>query len=188
MGVVSCGAPRGLIWLTSGNWHAETGVLKLQKIPEGDMELITVKDLRADRALFPMTFAELKARKFPVSAFEAAKICPRSVWPMPGDRLPLSLTQLNFIQGGVIMGWKTYYTWSQVWAEECRRVQGEEILNPIHLPDQIFAHRAQISKASGRNAGRVKDHPEYLVLPCKEVNRGTTTAPTFRPFVRPRRA
>jgi hypothetical protein len=77
-----------LIWLTSGTWHAEAGVLKLQEIPEGDMELITVKDLRADRALFPMTFAELKSRNF----------------PMPGDRLPLSLVQLNFIQGGVTMG------------------------------------------------------------------------------------
>lgn len=61
-------------------------MLKLQEIPEGDMELITVKDLRADRALFPMTFAELKSRNFPVSAFEAAKICPRSVWPMPGGQ------------------------------------------------------------------------------------------------------
>ncbi|ROV97429.1 hypothetical protein VMCG_06876 [Cytospora schulzeri] len=151
----------------------QPGVLKLQKIPEGDIEPITVKDMRANGA-FPMTFAELKSKNFPVSAFTAAKICPRSVWPVSGDRLALSLVQLNFIQGGVIMGWNlfhqfgdsvTYYTWSQVWAEECRRAQGEEILDPIHLPAEIFAHRAQLKKASGRNAGRVEDHPEYLVLP-----------------------
>lgn len=150
-------------------------MLKLQIIPEGDIEPITIKDLRADGA-FPMTFTELKSKKFPVSAFEATKICPRSVWPAQGDRLPMSLVQLNFIKGGVIMAWNlfhqfgdsvTYYTWSKVWAEECRRVQGEEIPDPVHLPDEIFAHRAQLKKLSGRNAGRVEDHPEYLVLSCK---------------------
>ncbi|KAK7739764.1 hypothetical protein SLS53_005734 [Cytospora paraplurivora] len=153
--------------------YKQPGVHKLQKIPEGDVEQITVKDLRADQT-FPLTFAELKAKNFPVSAFEAAKICPRSVWPGPGDRLVMSLVQLNFIKGGVIMGWNlfhqfgdsmTYYTWSQVWAEECRRAQGEEIENPIELPEKIFTDREQVKKASGRNAGRVEDHPEYLVLP-----------------------
>lgn len=168
-------------------------MLKLQKIPEGDIEPITVKDLREDGA-FPMTFAELKSKNFPVSAFEAAKICPRSVWPTAADRLPLSLVQLNFIQGGVIMAWNlfhqfgdsmTYYTWSQVWAEECRRAQGEEITDPVHLPDEIFAHRAQLKRPSGRNSGRVDDHPEYLVLPCRssppfsdpEVDDADATAP-----------
>ncbi|KAF3764073.1 hypothetical protein M406DRAFT_62611 [Cryphonectria parasitica EP155] len=150
-----------------------TGVLKLQIIPEGDIEPITVKDLRAEGA-FPLTFAELKAKRFPVSAFEASKICPRSVWPTSGDRLPISLVQLNFIQGGMIMGWNLFhqfgdsvtgYTWSQVWAEECRRAQGEEISSPLCLPDQSFAHRAQIKQPSGHNTGQVEKHPEYLVLP-----------------------
>ncbi|PSR82754.1 transferase family-domain-containing protein [Coniella lustricola] len=152
---------------------SQIGVLKLQQIPEGDIEAITVNDLRAEGA-FPMSFSELKSKRFPVSALEATKICPRSVWPVAGDRLPVSQVKLNFIQGGVIMGWNlfhqfgdsvTYYTWSQVWAEECRRAQGEHIDNPIHLPDEIFAHRAQLKKPSGLNAGRVEDHPEYLVLP-----------------------
>lgn len=54
---------------------AEAGVLKLVKIPPGDMELIVVKDLCGGEdgaGRYPTTFAELKAKSFPVSAFPAA--------------------------------------------------------------------------------------------------------------------
>lgn len=150
-------------------------MLTLKEIPAGDIEQIVVKDLRAPGA-FPMTFAELKSKSFPVSAFAAAKVCPRSVWPVPGDRLPVCLVQANFIQGGMILAWNifhmfgdsvTFSVWSEVWAEECRRAQGEEISNPVDLPDRIITDREYLKKPSGRNAGRAEDHPEYLILPCR---------------------
>lgn len=55
-----------------------------------------------------MAFAELKAKSFPVSAFPAATVCPRSVWPQPGERLPISLVQVNFIRGGMILSWNLF--------------------------------------------------------------------------------
>ncbi|GJC94911.1 enoyl-hydratase isomerase family [Colletotrichum higginsianum] len=76
----------------------QAGVLKLQRLPLGEVEGIAVKDLRAPGA-FPMTYSELKSKAFPVSAFDADTICRRSVWPSPGERLPVSLPQANFVQG-----------------------------------------------------------------------------------------
>ncbi|CAN8101892.1 unnamed protein product [Discula destructiva] len=154
----------------------QVGVLKTQEIPEGDIQPVIVKDLRTS---YPLTFAELEATKFPVSVLEADKICPgarRCPWPAPGDRLPLSQVQLNFIQSGVIVVWSvfhqfgdsvTWYAWAQIWAEECRKAQGLEITNPlpVHLPEEVFAARDVIRKPSGRSSGRAEDHPELLILP-----------------------
>lgn len=150
-------------------------MLKLEKIP-GDIELIVVKDLR-DKDAYPMTFAELKAKSFPVSAFPAATMCPRSVWPRPGERLPVSLVQANFIQGGMILAWNlfhmfgdsvTYSIWSEVWAEECRRAQGLDISDPVELPEQIFTDRARVKPSEGRSIN-VDNHSECITLPCKSV-------------------
>ncbi|KAK2030830.1 hypothetical protein LX32DRAFT_672100 [Colletotrichum zoysiae] len=55
----------------------QAGVVKLQKLRHGDVEGVSVRDLRAPGA-FPMDYTELKARAFPVSAFDAGTICRRS--------------------------------------------------------------------------------------------------------------
>lgn len=153
---------------------SEAGVLKLQEIRDGEIEAVTTKDLRAKGA-FPMNFSDLKSRGFPVACFEAAKICRRSVWPAPGERLPISLVQVNFIQGGMILAWNllhmfgdsvTFFVWAQVWAEECRRAQGLEISDPVDFTNQMLSDRAQLMGPSGKNAGHHENHPEYLVLPC----------------------
>ncbi|KAL0932082.1 enoyl- hydratase isomerase family [Colletotrichum truncatum] len=149
------------------------GILKLQRLPPGEVEGITVKDLRAPSA-FPMTYAELKSKAFPMSSFNADTFMRRSVWPYPGERLPVSLPQANFIQGGLILSWcfyhmfgdgKTFLIWTKIWAEECRRAQGLEVANPFNLSEALLKDRQRVMSPSGENKGQIEDHPEYTVLP-----------------------
>ncbi|KAI1759530.1 transferase family-domain-containing protein [Hypoxylon sp. FL1150] len=147
----------------------QAGVLKLQKFT--DYESIKFKDLRQT---FPHTFQEIKAKKFPVSAFPGDLLMRRFTWPSPGERLPVADIQLNFIPGGVLLSAcffhvfgdaKSYFTWLETWAEECRRLQGLETKERTELPDVIFTDREKHMKPSGKNPGRVEDHPEVVVLP-----------------------
>jgi hypothetical protein len=149
----------------------QKGVMKLQRQTDGDAARIVVKDLRQS---FESDYAELKAKSFPVASFNADTFCSRSVWPSPGERLPVSAVQANFIRGGLILTWcifhmvgdgTTFYTWTNIWAEGCRRAQGLEILDPIEFPEAIWTDRAQVTKPSGRNSGKIEDHPEYTLLP-----------------------
>lgn len=151
----------------------QAGVLRLKRIPSGQVEPIVVKDLRG-QGRFPMTYAELKSKSFPVAAFEGDDICRRSVWTVAGERLPVSLVQANFIDGGLVLSWcilhlagdgTSFFTWSQIWAEECRRAQGLEIAEPVELSEEMFADRTRFMGPSGHTAGRLEDHPEYIVLP-----------------------
>ncbi|KAI1159260.1 transferase family-domain-containing protein [Nemania serpens] len=148
----------------------QAGVLKLHKYD--DYETITKNDLRAPGA-FPHTYADLKAKSFPVEAFPGDLLCRRFTWPTPGERLPAADIQANFIPGGLLLTCcfyhvfgdaKTYYTWLETWAEECRRLQGET--GPRNeVPDVFFTDREKHLTPSGRHAGKPEDHPEVLVLP-----------------------
>ncbi|KAI2616872.1 transferase family-domain-containing protein [Hypoxylon sp. NC1633] len=145
------------------------GVLKLHKFD--DYESIIAKDLRKT---FPHTFQEIKAKKFPVSVFPDDLLCRRFTWPSPGERLIVADLQANFIDGGLLLTCcffhvfsdaKTYNTYLETWAEECRRLQGLESGERNELPDVIFTDREKHMKPSGRNPGRQEDHPEVVVLP-----------------------
>jgi len=132
-----------------------------------------------------MTYAELKSKSFPVAAFEGDEICRRSVWTVAGERLPVSLVQANFIDGGLVLSWcilhlagdgTSFFTWSQIWAEECRRAQGLEIAEPVELAEEMFADRTRFMGPSGHTAGRLEDHPEYIVLPCESPGKGSSVS------------
>ncbi|RAL00831.1 uncharacterized protein BO80DRAFT_425232 [Aspergillus ibericus CBS 121593] len=147
------------------------GVMKLQKVDESKDEAVLVNDMRTDA--FP-SYADLRAQHFPVAAFDADTLCRGDVWPTPGEPLPISLIQANFIQGGLILAWNilhmagdgtSFQIWMQVWAEECRRAQGLDIGESDVLPPVIFEDRERTMRSSGRNPGRPEDHPEYIVLP-----------------------
>ncbi|KAJ5781988.1 uncharacterized protein N7518_010471 [Penicillium psychrosexuale] len=149
----------------------QKGVMRFRKLENNEVARIVVKDLRES---FRSDYAELKDKSFPVSSFDADTFCPRSVWPAAGERLPISVVQANFIRGGLILTWcilhmagdgTTFYTWTNIWAEECRRAQGLEILDPIHLPEAIWQDREQVTKPTGHNAGKLENHPEYTLLP-----------------------
>ncbi|KAI1398984.1 transferase family-domain-containing protein [Hypoxylon fuscum] len=146
----------------------QAGVLKLQKF--NDYESIIFKDLRKT---FPHTFEELKAKKFPVSVFPEGLLMRRYTWPSPGERLPVVDIQANFITGGLILTCcffhvfgdaKSYHTWLETWAEECRRIQGLQS-TVDEIPDVFFTDREKHMKPSGKNAGKPEDHPEVVVLP-----------------------
>ncbi|KAI0871495.1 transferase family-domain-containing protein [Hypoxylon argillaceum] len=148
----------------------QAGVLKLHKYD--DYETIIKKDLRAPGA-FPYTYADIKAKAFPVEAFPGDLLCRRFTWPSPEERLPAADCQANFIPGGLLLtscffhvfgDAKTYFTWLEAWAQECRRLQGaagprEEV------PDVFFTDREKHMTPSGRNPGNPESHPEVLVLP-----------------------
>lgn len=135
------------------------------------------KDLTAPGA-FPLSYADLRAKIFPLSAFDGNILCRRAVWPVLRDRLPVSQVQANFIEGGVILTWSilhafgdgnTFLTWTKIWAEECRRAAGEEILEPLVLDAAMFEDREKVMRSSGRNLGRVEDHPEHTLLPFTSI-------------------
>ncbi|KAJ5779902.1 hypothetical protein N7457_007622 [Penicillium paradoxum] len=149
----------------------QQGVMKFQEQDQADAEKIIINDLRQN---FGPDYAELKEKSFPVASFDADTFCPRRVWPVAGDQLPVSVVQANFIRGGLILTWcifhmagdgTAFYTWTKIWAEECRRAQGLEILNAADLPDAIWKDRELVMRSSGRNAGKLEDHPEYTLLP-----------------------
>ncbi|OKL56976.1 hypothetical protein UA08_07781 [Talaromyces atroroseus] len=151
----------------------QAGVLKLQSLPDGAIQDILVKDLR-DTDAFQQSYSQLKSINFPVSAFDDELLCRRSVWPTPGERLPVSLLQANFIRGGLILTWcilhmfgdgKSFHVWSKIWAEGCRRAQNLDIPEPYVLDDAVFADRERVMKPSGRNHGLPENHPEYVILP-----------------------
>lgn len=143
---------------------------------------ITVNDLRSPEA-YSLTFAELKAKHFPVSAFDPEIFARRYTWPSPEDRLPIMLMQLNFIRGGLILNWNpfhmigdgtTFFTWTAIWAEECRRAQGLEITKPFELRQSIVSDRRRAISPQGPlsgKAGRLEDHPQYVLLsdPAKQL-------------------
>lgn len=146
------------------------GVLKLQYSNCG--EDIIAKDLTAPGA-FPLTYAELKAKHFPVQYLEADLVCRRPVWPTPGERLPIVESQANFIRGGLILNWnifhmigdgKTFQKMLEVWAEECQKAQGLTPSNPVVLGPELF-DKSHLMKSSGKYAGNFEDHPELTLLP-----------------------
>ncbi|KAI1332742.1 transferase family-domain-containing protein [Xylariaceae sp. FL0255] len=148
----------------------QAGVLKLQKCT--DYDTLTKKDLRVDKA-FPHTYAEIKSKRFPSQAFPGDILCRHFTWPSPGERLPVFDCQVNFINGGLLLTCcclhvfgdaKAYYTWLEIWAEECRRLQGESGSHS-EIPEEMFTDREKYMKPSGRNSGKPEDHPEVLVLP-----------------------
>ncbi|PLB40383.1 transferase family-domain-containing protein [Aspergillus candidus] len=147
------------------------GVVKLQRLTDPNVGGVAVKDLRET---YPSSYADLKARGFPVAEFDGEELCRRSVWPSAGERLPTSLVQLNFIEGGLILTWcimhlvgdgTSFYTWTKIWAEECRRAQGIPIHELADLPPAIWTDRELVMKPSGRNTGLPENHPEYTILP-----------------------
>jgi hypothetical protein len=167
----------------------QANTLKLQRLPEDQVGHMGYKDLR-DSDLYPWDYEALKAKHFPIVAFDADLLMPGPLWPEPEKRLPISLAQANFIRGGVLIGWNafhmvgdatTYLTWTRIWAEECRHSQGLEIPNPLIIDDAMLADRQRVTRPSGNNKGRVEDHPEYTILPFTPT--GTSPAmlsTTFR--------
>lgn len=150
----------------------QAGAFKLQRMQDDDIEDIVIKDLRASE-LFRPSYAELKAKGFPVAAFDPDVLCRRSVWPSPGEKLPVSLAQANFIHGGLVLTWcafhmvgdgTSFHTWMKVWAEGCRHAQGDSTVT-VELPDALWSDRQSVEKSSGRSKGLIENHPEYTVLP-----------------------
>lgn len=145
------------------------GVVRYRRIEGADAARIAVKDLRDS---FPFSFEQLRGKGFPVSYFDAETFCPRQIWPVPGEKVRTSLVRANFIPGGLILGWNllhltgdgtSWYIWTRIWADACRRAQGFEG-ESLNLPKGIWKDRGRVRKSSGRNAGNIEDHPEYTLL------------------------
>ncbi|KAL5337378.1 hypothetical protein BJX70DRAFT_409280 [Aspergillus crustosus] len=156
----------------------KAGVVKYRKVEGADANKIIIKDLRDS---IPWTYQDLKSKGFPVSYFTSTTFCPGALWPTPGKKVRTSMVQANFIPGGLILGWNllhlsgdgtSWFIWTQIWADACRRFQGfEGAPVSVTLPAQIWTDRERVREPSGRNLGRIQDHPELTILPF------TPTAP-----------
>ncbi|EFX02644.1 hypothetical protein CMQ_2573 [Grosmannia clavigera kw1407] len=150
------------------------GCLRCRGFPEDRIGLVTVKDLRAPHA-FPFTFDQIRARKFSLSCFDDAVLLNKSIWPSVTNEMPATSLQINYIRGGVLLGWCTlhmigdaftYFVWAKVWAEECRRMQGIEISDPFVLDDAMVTDREIIMKATGRHNGKaIEPYLGIFVVP-----------------------
>ncbi|KAF9874564.1 hypothetical protein CkaCkLH20_08127 [Colletotrichum karsti] len=167
----------------------QANALKLQKITDNEIEPVIINDLRHSTT-FTTTFADLKVKNFPVSSFPARIFTRCPIWPAPGQRVPITTVQINFIRGGLILNWnlfhlvgdgQAFYNWIRVWAEETRRAQGLDIPDPVCYPDRIFtdrqiAHKQPQTLPNGK-AGRLEDHPEYKIVtdPATQLAKIATT-------------
>ncbi|KAF5980221.1 trichothecene 3-o-acetyltransferase [Fusarium coicis] len=79
-----------------------------------------------DPKQYEWTYEELKAKQFPISAIRGGVIIGSCVFHMVGDAT-------------------AYLTWTKVWAEECRRIQGLEVSSPVVIDDAMLADRALIT-------------------------------------------
>ncbi|KAI8284692.1 Trichothecene 3-O-acetyltransferase TRI101 [Colletotrichum sp. SAR11_57] len=149
----------------------QAGLLKLRHYGD-EIEDFLAKDLRGDET-FP-TFAELRDRGFPSSALLPEKVCRRGMggeWPQAGDRLNVTWMQANFIRGGLLLNMlflhayadgTTAYKFTELLAEEVRRLQGIPITLPAEVPVE---DRVKVMKSTGAQPGRPEDHAEYIELP-----------------------
>ncbi|KAI8283443.1 hypothetical protein K4K60_002694 [Colletotrichum sp. SAR11_57] len=167
----------------------QANALKLQRITDNEIEPVIINDLRQS-SNFTSSFTDLKSKHFPVSSFPAEVFTRCPIWPAPGQRVPITIVQANFIRGGLILNWnlfhlvgdgQAFYNWIRVWAEETRRAQGLDIPDPVHYPEPIYADR-QIAHKSPQTlpkgkSGRLTDHPEYTTVtdPATQLAKITTT-------------
>lgn len=116
----------------------QANAIKLQNITDNEIEPVIINDLRHSE-IFKPSFEELEAKHFPVSSFPAGTFTRCAIWPAPGQRIPITTVQANFIRGGLILNWnlfhlvgdgQAFYNSIRVWAEETRRAQGLEISEP----------------------------------------------------------
>ncbi|KZZ96248.1 Chloramphenicol acetyltransferase-like domain protein [Ascosphaera apis ARSEF 7405] len=156
----------------------EDGVLtpELQHRQEGDPEDLVINDLRSPGA-FPMTFKELQERHFPIDTLDPEKLCKyNNIWFPPTERHPASFVQANLIQGGMLLLWKFNHIamdgtslaiWMQVFAEECRRVQGIPISEPIQL-EEMYGSRELVMKGSSEGSSHIEDSPSFQLWPSSK--------------------
>lgn len=151
----------------------QSGLLKMQKLPEHKIGRATIKNLRTPYA-FPFSYNELRERNFSLYCFDDAVLLDKTVWPSLEKGMPATSLQINFIRGGVILGWsvlhmigdaRTYFVWSKIFAEECRRIQGLEITDPFVLDEAMVTDRQRVMKSSGRNNGEIEPYLGVSVLP-----------------------
>ncbi|KAF4958720.1 hypothetical protein FSARC_10945 [Fusarium sarcochroum] len=150
---------------------SQQGLLQLRHYGDEIDHDFVVKDLRDQD--YP-SYSELKGRGFPSSALDPAVVCQRGLggeWPRAGDRLNVTMMQLNFIRGGLLLNilflhayadCTTAYKFTEVLAEEVRKAQGLPIANPVEIPWQ---DRVKLMESSGLNPGKPEDHPEYTEIP-----------------------
>ncbi|KAI8160223.1 hypothetical protein K4K49_003649 [Colletotrichum sp. SAR 10_70] len=167
----------------------QANALKLQRITDNEIEPVIINDLRQS-SKFTSSFTDLKSKHFPVSSFPAEVFTRCPIWPAPGQRVPITIVQANFIRGGLILNWnlfhlvgdgQAFYNWIRVWAEETRRAQGLAIPDPVHYPDPIYtdrqiAHKSSQTLPKGKS-GRLTDHPEYTIVtdPATQLAKIATT-------------
>ncbi|KAM0330973.1 hypothetical protein ACHAQA_003930 [Verticillium albo-atrum] len=153
----------------------QEGIAKLEKLAEEEVPQIVFKDLRSTE-VFNFTYSELKANNFPPVAFDAQLLSSVPPAPAPGAVAPVAALQINFIRGGMVVclafhhvpgDARTFFDWTKVFAEECRRAQGIELPGDNGFDARMLEdrERLRLRVSSDRSGGTIEDHPEYMILP-----------------------
>ena len=140
-------------------------------LKHGGFGSLIVNDLRGNH----LSYEELRKQKFPQSRLESGVLCARGVFPMPGERQPTFIPQLNIINGGFILAFCTHHTTYdaqaineilRVWAQNCRHIQDTAVTRCSSLPAEQFERSAHINSGEPTAAmGRPEHHPEFIVAP-----------------------
>ncbi|KJZ70452.1 hypothetical protein HIM_10154 [Hirsutella minnesotensis 3608] len=154
---------------------AQANALMMQQIDPNDIHSLKVKDLRESQA-FPMSYAELKANRFPVSAFQPRALCRTPIWSPVGKPWPVLLAQANFVGEGLLLNVCFHHsifdafsinTFLRIWAEECCRAEGWGVPGSATTDEQLLEGRDAVIDADYADyglEGRPEDHPEYTIL------------------------
>ncbi|KAK7936587.1 uncharacterized protein PG986_015025 [Apiospora aurea] len=172
--------PAGYKMVPVMDGSAQPGRFEWRRFPEGEIEDFKVKDYREDF----MTFADFKAKEYPMAPLLPEKFCPRGLWVDENDLalwFHTTWMQANFIKGGLILCMGIFhsaadqtaaYVMTKVLAEEMSKAQGLPVADPVDvavlLKDREKLHksqRAHLAQQAVAQQGICEEHPEYIILP-----------------------
>ncbi|THW60803.1 hypothetical protein D6D19_10061 [Aureobasidium pullulans] len=148
-----------------------TTLTEKKALKHGDFGSLIVNDLRG----IHVSYEELRKQNFPQSRLEPDILCARGVFPKPGEKQPCFIPQLNTIDGGFILAFNTHHTTYdaqaineilRLWAQNCRHVQNQAIMQCNVLPAEQFERSAHtITGEPTADMGRPEHHPDLIAAP-----------------------
>ncbi|KAK3078181.1 hypothetical protein LTS18_008238 [Coniosporium uncinatum] len=121
-----------------------------------------------------MTYNDLRAKSFPLRAFDVTMLWPDHVFPMADRPIPVLLAQANFVSGGVLLAVNAFntvldsssiVTIMERWAQHCRMLASNRITTWFSPEPDLMSTRTngvvRLSYSSKLTPGFLRDHPEY---------------------------
>ncbi|KAK8076786.1 hypothetical protein PG994_004058 [Apiospora phragmitis] len=169
--------PAGFKMVPVMDGSSKPGRFEWRRFPEGEVEDFKVKDLRGDGDF--VSFADFKAKEYPMALLTPEKTCPRGIWVDANDMalwFHTTYLQANFIKGGLLLCMGIFhsaadataaYVLTRVLAEEIAKAQNVPVADPVDV-QALLKEREKLSKSQRAHlpaAPGIETHPEYIILP-----------------------